>query len=100
MREKLEVEPLQAWTSKGRIKVSKRMTETQMKATIKATKEFLKSKISTVRGVKKAKKTMIEKLETRFNANLTDLTNEEAESLQNFFEDDEVNDVTNYIPRF
>lgn len=99
LKEKLEVEPLQAWTSSGRVKVNKSMTPTQMKATIKATKEFLKSNISTQRGVKKAKQKAISTLQTKFSSEKKDITNAEAESLYHFFEDNEVNKITSYIPR-
>ena len=91
--------PLQAWTKKGRVKASKKMTMEQMKATLKATKEFLKSPISTKRGIKKAKQSAIETLQQQYGSDIKDLTTDEAESLYSFFEDDEVNDVTNYIPR-
>lgn len=99
LKEKLATEPLQAWTISGRVKANKSMTVTQMKATIKATKEFLKSSISTKRGVKKAKQKAIKTLKTRFSTDVSDISYEEAEVLTSFFEDKEVNDVTNFIPR-
>lgn len=99
LKEKLATEPLQAWTISGRVKVNKSMTVIQMKATIKATKEFLNSSISTKRGIKKAKQKAIKTLKTRFSTDVSDISYEEAEALTNFFEDKEVNDVTNFIPR-
>ena len=99
LKEKLVAEPLQAWTLSGRVKVNKSMTVTQMKATIKATKEFLNSSISTIRGVKKAKQKAIKTLQTQFSSDVTDISTEEAESLYNLFEDREVNKITNSIPR-
>lgn len=98
LKEKLATEPLQAWTISGRVKANKSMTVTQMKATIKATKEFLNS-ISTKRGVKKAKQKAIKTLKTRFSTDVSDISYEEAEALTSFFEDKEVNSVTNFIPR-
>ena len=98
LKEKLESEPVQAWTTKGRVKVNKSMTLIQMRATIKATKEFLNSSISTQRGVKRAKIKAIKTLKTRFSTDVSDITYEEAESLTNFFEDNEVNGITNFIP--
>lgn len=74
------------------------MTVTQMKATIKATKEFLNS-ISTKRGIKKAKQKAIKTLKTRFSTDVSDISYEEAEALTNFFDDKEVNGITNFIPR-
>ena len=100
LKEKLSTEPLKAWTISGRVKVNKSMTPTQMKATIKATKEFLNSNISTKRGIKKAKAKAIKTLKTRFSTDVSDISYEEAEALTNFFDDKEVNGITNFIPRF
>ena len=74
------------------------MTQIQMRATIKATKEFLNSSISTQRGVKKAKTKAIKTLKTRFSTDVSEISYEEAEALTNFFEDNEVNGITNFIP--
>lgn len=98
LKEKLSTEPLGAWTLSGRVKVNKSMSATQMRATIKFTKEFLNSKISTKKGVKEAKQKAIKTLKVRFSTDVSDLSNEEAESLYNFFEDKEVNGITNFIP--
>lgn len=98
LKEKLASEPLQAWTISGRVKVNKSMTVIQMKGTIKATKEFLNSSISTKRGIKKAKQKAIKTLKTRFSTDVSDISYEEAEALTNFFEDREVNGITNFIP--
>lgn len=98
LKEKLATEPLQAWTISGRVRVNKSMTVTQMKATIKATKEFLNSSISTKKGIKKAKQKAIKTLKTRFSTDVSDISYAEAEALTNFFEDKEVNGITNFIP--
>lgn len=98
LKEKLEAEPLQAWTKKGRVKANKLMSSTQMKATIKATKEFLNSSISTKRGVKKAKQKAIKTLKIRFSTDVSEISYQEAEALTMFFEDKEVNGITNFIP--
>lgn len=99
LKEKLATEPLQAWSISGRVKANKSMTVIQMEATIKATKEFLNSSISTKRGVKKAKQKAIKTLKTRFSTDVSDITYAEAEALTNFFEDRDVNKSTNFIPR-
>lgn len=99
LKTKLATEPLQAWTRSGRVRVNKSMTVTQMKATIKATREFLNSSISTRRGIKKAKQKAISTLKIRFSSDVSDITYEEAEALTNFFDDKEVNGLTNFIPR-
>ena len=90
---------MQAWTISGRVKANKSMTVTQMKATIKETKKFLNSSISTKRGIKKAKQKAIKTLQTRFSTDISDISYEEAEALVNFFDDKEVNGITNFIPR-
>lgn len=90
---------MQAWSVSGRVKANKSMTVIQMKATIKATKEFLNSSISTKRGIKKAKQKAIKTLKTRFSTDVSDISYEEAEALTNFFDDKEVNGITNFIPR-
>lgn len=99
LKTKLATEPLQAWTRSGRVRVNKSMTVTQMKATIKATREFLNSSISTRRGIKKAKQKAISTLKIRFSSDVSDITYEEAEALTNFFDDKELNGIINFIPR-
>jgi hypothetical protein len=98
LKEKLATEPLQAWTLSGRVKVNKSMTVKQMKATIKATRDFLNSSISTKRGIKKAKQKAVKTLKIRFSTDVSDITYEEAEALTMFFDDKEVNGITNFIP--
>lgn len=99
LKDKLATEPLQAWTRSGRVRVNKSMSVEQMRGTIKATKEFLNNQLSTRRGIKKSKAKAIKTLKTRFSNEVSDVTDEEAEALTYFFEDKEVNVITNYIPR-
>lgn len=98
LRDKLAIEPLQAWSKTGRVKVNKSMTTTQMKATIKATQQFLNSKTSTKRGIKQVKKTTIKQLAKSLGTDDEDLTNEEAEALYDMLSDDYVTDILKYIP--
>lgn len=98
LRDKLSTEPLQAWSKTGRVKVNKSMTTTQMKATIKATQQFLNSKTSTKRGIKQVKKTTIKQLAKSLGTDDEDLTNEEAEALYDMLSDDYVTDILKYIP--
>lgn len=96
LKDKLEADPLRAWTITGRVKVNKNMTLAQMKATIKATNEFLNSQISTKRGIAKTKKKVAEKIKTQYGID-EELDEEEYEALENFFYDNEVNSITNYL---
>ena len=57
----LSSEQVQGWTKKGRVRVSKQMTESQMIASIKATKQFLDTGVSRVSEVKKKQKEYTEK---------------------------------------
>lgn len=98
LRAKLEVEPLQAWSKTGRVKVNKSMTITQMKSTIKATQQFLNSKTSTKRGIKQVRKTTIKNLAKSLGTEEEDLTDEEAEALYDMLSDDYVTDILKYIP--
>lgn len=98
LRDKLDAEPLQAWSKTGRVKVNKSMTVTQMKATIKATQQFLNSKTSTKRGIKQIKKTTIKQLAKSLGTEEEDLTDEEAEALYDMLSDDYVTDILKYIP--
>ena len=98
LRDKLAIEPLQAWTSSGRVKVNKSMTEIQMKATIKATNQFLNPNLSTITGIKKAKKKATETLRVRFSTDVKQLTTQEAEVLYSIFTDKDVNQISNFVP--
>ena len=66
LREKLDIELLDAWTKTGRIRISKRMTPEQMIGVLKATEDFIKNPLSTKRGVKRAKAKAIETIKFRF----------------------------------
>lgn len=94
---KLSSVNLGAWSSSGRIRASKSMSEEQMRAVIKATKGFLANPYSTKSGAKRAKKRAVQTLYERFGIDSEDFTYEEAETLEKFFEDTEVNKVTNYL---
>lgn len=98
LRNRLESEMVQAWTTSGRVKVNKSMSITQMRAVIKATEQFLVSKTSTVSGVKKVRKTTISGLAKSLGTEEHKLTNEEAETLYDMLSDDYVSDMLKYIP--
>lgn len=97
LRDKLATEPLLAWTRTGRVRVNKSMTITQMRATIKATQQFLNSKTSRVGGVKEVRKTTIKSIAKSMGTEEEDLSNEEAEALYDMLSDDYVTDILKYI---
>jgi len=62
LRNRLESTKIQAYTKGGRVSVRKNMSTMQMKATLKAVRQFLNSKTSTVKGIRETRKQVIEKL--------------------------------------
>lgn len=58
---RLQTNKIGAW-HRGRVKVKESMTETQLKAIQKATKQFLVSKTSTTKGINQVKKNTIKSL--------------------------------------
>lgn len=98
LRNKLDIESLQSWTKTGRVKVNKSMTITQMKATIKATQQFLNSKTSRIKGIKEVRKSTISNIAKSLGTEEEELTNEEAETLYDLLSEDYVTDLIRYIP--
>ena len=85
--------------TKGKINISGGIKTTDLKLVNKALKNFLGSKTSTISGILEVEK------QTKLNiANLVDdfdseeLTNEEVNTLYDFFKDSDFQDVTQYIP--
>ena len=78
------------------IKITKNMNYSSLKAIHKATKDFLRSKTSTIKGIKDVesniKNTISDVVE-----DIPDITNDDINTLYNFFEDKDFNDVTQYV---
>lgn len=98
LRNELDIETLNAWTSSNRIRFNKRMSETQLKAIKKATESFLSSKISRVKGVKQVKNKQIEDMRISLSRPDLTVTTEEAETLYEFFGEDYASDITSKTP--
>ena len=84
LKNRLDIEPLQAWTKTGR-------------ATIKATNQFLNSQTSTVGGIKKVREKQIKNISKALGTEEVDLTYEDAETLYRMFED---TDFTFFVPQY
>ena len=97
LKNRLDIEPLQAWTKTGRVRVNKSMTITQLRATIKATNQFLNSQTSTVGGIKKVREKQIKSISKSLGTEEVDLTYEDAETLYRMFED---TDFTFFVPQY
>lgn len=99
LRNKLEVNKLQAWTISSRIRVNKGMNVTQLRAILKATNQFLKSETSTLRGIKKVKQKNIKGIQKNLGIiGDIEFTEQEAQSLYDLLEEDYLKEITNYIP--
>lgn len=98
LAERLEVQNLQALSSSGRIRVSKGFSEVQMKAIIKATKNFLKSETSTLRGIKNTSKRLKQNIRKTVSSDEFEVSDEDIETLYNIFENDDVSWLMKYVP--
>lgn len=98
LAERLEVQNLQALSSSGRIRVSKGFSEVQMKAIIKATKNFLKSETSTLRGIKNTSKRLKQNIRKTISSDEFEVSDEDIETLYNIFENDDVSWLMKYVP--
>ena len=96
LRDKLSSEPVQAWTKGNRVSVSKNMTLLQMEATIQATKKFLNSKTSTIRGINEVRENTIEIFRQSLGIDRK-LSREEGEFYYRLFED---TDYSFFVPKY
>ena len=84
--DKLSIDALNTVSDKGYIRFNKNLSTVQMKATLKALKEFKTSKTSTVKGVAEN----IEKIKTGIGSSF-DVEPEIAQRIYDFFETDKYN---------
>ena len=96
LKQKVDISVLDAWRSKG-IKINKSMSEKQLKAVIKAIDDFLKSKTSSVKGIKQTIKKSQESLRQTLSLEDVNITVEESKTLYKFFEDTDFNKLVNYL---
>lgn len=98
LRKRLEVEKLQAFTEKGRIRVSSKYNITQLNAVITATNQFLNSATSSKRGIEKIKKKTKEKFKVIFGVDDENVNDDDVNDIYNLFEDQDFLDVIQKIP--
>lgn len=89
LKERLSVSEVNAWTKGGRISNRKNYTYKQIIAIESAINKFFNSKTSTVRGIRKVRKNMIEKIIFEVE-DYEEITYKEAEVLYEAFEDNSV----------
>ena len=83
-------------TKTGLVKVSKKMSEPELRASLKAVEQFLKDKRSTVKGLENVKaklqKSISKSLETEY-----EISAEEADAMVQLFEEESFNEMTKYM---
>lgn len=79
------------WTKKGRIKIPKNASRTQLIALNKAINQFLESKTSTTKGIKSIRKEQIERLYNEYHIENDDFTYEDAEDFYDMYGDQDFN---------
>lgn len=89
---KLDNETLGAWSSASRIKIPKDASPDDLKRIQKATEDFLKSNTSTISGIKK----QIKSIKSGFKKTY-DVTDEEAETMYQAFNEELIQWITRYI---
>lgn len=99
LTEKLDRQPLINAINpySGEIKLNKSMSDATLNAVRSATNEFLKSKTSTLRGIKEAKANMIASLKSSLSTDDIQLTDKEAQALYRIVEDKNLRDTAEYI---
>ena len=84
-------------TPTGRVKANKKMTDQEIKASLKATKDFLNDKRSTVEGLEETKKKLQASISESLQENIEGISAEDADNLVQLFEDENAKDVMRFI---
>lgn len=82
----------------GKIKIPKNLSEQKLKLVESALNNFLKMKTSSVKGISDVIKRQKKNIKTSLSDMDRELTDKEAETLYNFFEDKDFNRITDYLP--
>lgn len=82
----------------GKIKIPKNLSEQKLKLVESALKKFLNMKTSNVRGIADTIKKQKKNIKTSLSDMDNEITDKEAETLYNFFEDKDFNRITDYLP--
>lgn len=81
----------------GEIRIRKTMNQSQLNAVRRATNEFLRSKTSSITGIKEAKKNMQDSLKSTLSDENFELTDREAQALYRAVEDRDLRSTAEYI---
>lgn len=99
LMERLSKENLKVWSKQGKIKLKKKMTNTQLTAVNKAAHQFLASATSSNKGIQDVRKRTIEQLRKTWSIDrLDEMTTEEAETFYEMFGERDFEDISSQIP--
>ena len=91
LKTRLSQKKIKLWSKKGRIKIPKNATRTQLLGVNKAIKQFLSSQTSTIKGINKVREHQIELIQERYKIDNEDFTYEDAEDLYELYGDNDFN---------
>ena len=89
---RIDTKVLKAWSKEGKIKLSRNLTNTQLKAIEKATEQFLQSKTSTIKGIRDVESATIKSIQETLSDEKRGLvTKEDAEFYYDMFGNNDFN---------
>lgn len=89
---RIDTKVLKAWSKQGKIKLNKNLTNSQIKAIQKATDQFLKSKTSTIKGIRDTESATIKSIQATLSDEKRGLvTKEDAEFYYDMFGNNDFN---------
>lgn len=95
---RLSSNKLNMWTKKGKIKIGKNLTRTQLMGLNKAINQFLNSRTSTKKGISDVRERTIETLRGTLSTEDKELTYDEAETYYEMFGDNDFDSLADKIP--
>ena len=84
-------------TPTGRVKANKKMTDQEVRASLRAVNDFLNDKRSTVEGLEEVKEKLKKSISESLQENIEGITAEDADNLVQLFEDENAKDVMRFI---
>lgn len=88
---------LKAWSRKGKIKIGKNPSKSQLLAINKATNQFLSSQTSTKKGINKVRQKTIESLRATLSKDVKEMSYEDAEQFYEMFGNDDFQAIADKI---
>lgn len=97
--ERLDKQTIKAWSGKGRIKIPKNATTTQLIAISKAINQFMESKTSTKKGIKDVRKSTIKSLRTSLSGDIDEeeMSEEDAEFFYSMLGENDFDSIADEI---